>query len=212
MANQNWVSVLNPDVPFASGAGASLTLAASTQICSPVTTVTGQDVAVINGPGQYLGWKPGLLIRTTARGFFTSTVTSGTLLFLLRANKNNANATYVTLATTGTVTTPGVILTGIQWKLEALSRVVSVTGAASGIVNTQGEVDIMNNVTAPTLNVATSAGAAGAPVRLPMPNISGETATSTLDMTQANGWQLAITSSAASGTLQCTQWLVEVLN
>ena len=51
MANQSWVSLLNPGSPQASGAGTALNTAATATI-SPVQGTTGADVAQIQPAGQ----------------------------------------------------------------------------------------------------------------------------------------------------------------
>jgi hypothetical protein len=211
MASQNWVSLLNPGI-FASGPGASLTLAASTQVASPVTGVANQDIAVIQAHGQYLGWQVGMLIRITARGFYTSTSTTGTLTYKLFYNKGNATAaaSQTAILTSAGITTPSSALTGFQWKLEALVRCTAI--ATSGnTVAAQGELIIGNNVTSPTMNVAAGSLVNDVALWVPMPNITGETATA-VDTTQLAGLNLQVTGTAAQGTLQCTQWLVEAMD
>jgi hypothetical protein len=199
MANQNWVSLLTPGAP---AAGAAFTVGASTATLSPVLG-SAADTAQVNPPGQYLGWQASMLSRVTARGFVSTAATGGSLTFLLAARVGNAGSTYVTLASTAAITSPAAVNTGIQWKMEGLIRCTAV--AASGnTVAAQGEISF-GVLAAQTLLTAT------AQVWVAMPNASGETA-SAVDTTQVQGLSLRCTGTAASGTVQCTQWLVEALN
>lgn len=212
MASQNWVSLLNPST-FSSGPGASLTLAASTQVASPVTGVANQDVVAIQAAGQYLGWSDGLLIRVTARGFYTSTTTTGTLTFKIMYNKGNntAIASQTTILTHSGITTPTSAVTGMQWELTAQLRCTAV--ATSGnTISGQGQLHFFIIPGSPPTVPATPAVLSSGPGwAVALPNISGETATA-VDTTQLAGINLSVTGTAAQGTLQCTQWLVEALD
>jgi hypothetical protein len=212
MASQDWVSCLTPG-PHASGAGASATLSASTFCLSPQTGVSNQDVVVLNAAP--FGWNPGLLIRVTARGFYTCSGTTGTLTFSIRANKGNsvAVASNTSLLTHGGITTGASAFTGMQWKLEALLRCTGVAASAVNTVAAQGEISFQGLTSTPGLVASPFAltGAASVAAAFPMPNISGETVTQ-YDTTQLAGLQLAAQATAAQGTLQCTQWLVEALD
>lgn len=204
MANQSWVSLLNPGSPQASGAGTALSTAATGTI-SPVTG-SAADVVQVQPAGLPYGWYAGGLIRLTARGYLTVTSTSTTLTFLLAARVGNAGSTYVTLATAAGLSTGTTAITGIPWKLDALIRCTAV--ATSGnTVSTEGEVTIEENVTAPTIGATT----AGVPLWLPMPSASGETAAA-IDTTQLQGISLRATLAGANATVQLTQWLAEVLD
>jgi hypothetical protein len=201
VASQNWVSLLNPDSAQASGAGAALSTA-TTATLSPVTGGTA-DVAQVNPAGQYLGWKAGLLIRVTARGYITTTATSTTATWLLAARVGNTGSTYVTLATSAGITTGTGALTGLQWKLEGTVRCTGI--ATSGnTVSTQGELSI-------GASAAQTIGTATPQIWVGLPNVSGETAAA-VDTTQLQGLSLRGTLAAANATVQLTQWLVEALN
>jgi hypothetical protein len=205
MANQSWVSLLNPASPQASGAGTALNSAATATI-SPVTGgASASDVAQVQPGGQPYGWYPGLLVRVTARGFITTTATSTTLTFLLASRVGNSGSTYVTLATASGVATSTTVMTGAPWKLEALVRCTAV--ATSGnTVSTEGELYVSQQpTTSQTLNTA-SAG-----VNLYLPNASGETAAA-VDTTQLQGLSMRATLAGANATVQLTQWLVEALD
>lgn len=204
MANQSWVSLLNPASPQASGAGAPITTSATTATISPVTGLTS-DVAQVQPAGQPYGWYPGLLVRVTARGFVTSTTTSTNVTFLLASRVGNSGSTYITLATAIALACTTAI-TGAPWKLEALIRCTAV--ATSGnTVSTEGEIYVSQNpaTTPQTLNTA-SAG-----VNLYLPSASGETAAA-IDTTQLQGLSMRCTTSAAGATVALTQWLVEALD
>ena len=200
MANQNWVSLLQPPQHLWSGAGTVLNTATTATI-SPRPTPNTADYNAFVPAG---GFAVGTLLRVTARGFITSTTTSTTATWFLASNIGNTGTTYVTLATTAGLATSTTAITGAQWKLEAVIRCTAV--ATSGTLATQGELYVSQNPsTAQTLNTA-SAG-----INLYLPNASGETA-ATVDTTQTQGIALRATLAGANATIQCTQWLVEQLN
>jgi hypothetical protein len=204
VANQSWVSLLNPASPQASGAGAAL----STTTPSTISPVTGSsaDVAQVQPAGQPYGWYPGLLVRVTAQGFITTTGTSTTATFLLAARAGNSGSTYVTLATTAGIATGTGSLTGLPWELDALIRCTSV--ATSGnTVSTQGSLEFTNNVTAPSIGAVTN----GVMLLAGLPATSGETAAA-VDTTQLQGISMRATLAGANATVQLTQWLVEALD
>lgn len=214
MANQAWVSLINPgQVP--TGPGVTFTESATTVAISPQTSVTNQDYAVVQAGGQPLGWYPGMLIRVTARGFITTNATTGTLTISLRANKSNstAAASNVVLATANGLTTGATTVTGLQFKLEALCRCTGVASSGN-TVSTQGEMwlGVVDTATPAlpanpiAINTATGVG-----MFLGLPNASGETAAA-VDTTVLQGIQLCATATAASGSIACTQWLVEALD
>lgn len=210
MGFQNWVSLLNPDAyPSGSGAGTSLTLAASTQQASP-TLNTGIDVAQVNPFGQYLGWRPNMLIRITARGLYTSTATTGTLTPLVRLNKGNpSTAAYTTVVSGAGITTPSAAIT-VQWWMHCLLRCTAIASSGN-TVSGQGEFCIPNNATAPTMNVAAGSLASSVVLQSSMGTSGAETAAA-IDTTLVQGIGFAVTGTAAQGTFQVTQWLVEALN
>jgi hypothetical protein len=209
MAGQYWVSLLNPGLA-SSGPGALYTEGISTAVLSPQTSVANQDYAVAQAGGQPLGWYQGWLIRVTARGFVTTNTTTGTLTISLRANKNNATApaSNVVLATTVGLTTGTTAVTGIQWEVEALIRCTTVASSGN-TVSAQGAWTLFNSGAAVPANPLTLASSTA--LDFPMPNASGETAAA-VDTTQPQGIQLCATGTASSGSIQCTQWLVEALN
>lgn len=210
MANQQWVSLLNGETPFASGAGTVLNTATTATI-SPTTGIGAtNDVAQVNGPGQYLGWYAGLLLRVTARGFITTTGTSTTATFLLAANKVSSSS-YVTLATSAGITTTTTTMTGLQWRLEALVRCTAVASSGN-TVSTQGEMNIAALSTpAAQANPQTITSTATGVSVFPLPLASGETAAA-VDTTQAQFICMRGTLAGANATIQLTQWLVEALD
>lgn len=201
MASQNWVSLLNPASPQASGAGAALSTA-TTATLSPVTG-SGADVAQVQPAASPYGWSAGLLIRFTARGFVTTVSTAGTLTFLLASRVGNSGSTYVTLATTAAVNTPAAANTGIPWKLEGLARCTGI-GTSGNTVSTEGEITF-GAIAAQTILTATAA------VVVALPNASGETAAA-VDTTQLQGLSLRCTQATSTCTVQLTQWLAEALD
>jgi hypothetical protein len=204
VATQNWISLLNPDAPLSSGAGAALSTAATATL-SPVLG-NAADVAQVNPAGQYLGWKPSLLIRWTARGFITTTGTSTTAAFLIASRVGNTGATYITLCTHAMVLNTGTgALTGVPWFAHGLIRCTAV--ATSGnTVSSEGEITI-----SATPATAQTVGTATAGVNLYMPSASGETA-AVVDTTQAQGISMRATLAGANATIQLTQWLAEAMN
>lgn len=204
MANQQWVSLLNPASTLASGAGTALSTA-TTAVLSPQASVANQDVAVVQAANQPLGWYVGLLIRITARGFITTTATGTTVTYSLRANKTNntAVASNTVLATSAGISTPAAANTGIPWKIEALIRCTAIASSGN-TVSTQGEIWV-GAIAAQTILTGT------ADVTLGLPNASGETAAA-VDTTVFQGIQCAGTLAGANATVQLTQWLVEALD
>jgi hypothetical protein len=201
MPQQSWVGLLSPAAPIA---GAAYTVSATIATLSPVMG-SGADAAQVAAPSPYSGsWTTTLLIRFTARGFITTTTTAGTLAFSLAARVGNAGSTYVpitgahsTLNSYATAAT-----TGIPWVLHGLARCTQI--ATSGnTVAVQAEMFI-SALPASAQTIAT----ASAGVNLSLPSASGETLTA-VDTTQIQGLSLRCVGSAASGTVQCTQWLVE---
>lgn len=210
MANQQWVSLLNPGLT-STGPGALFTMATTTTAAlSPQTSTANQDYAVVQAGGQPYGWYPGMLIRVTGRGFLTVNSTTGTLTVSLRANKNNAvaAASNTVLVTAVGLTTGATPVTGIQWEIEALIRCTAVASSGN-TVSAQGSWTIFNSGAAVPANPLALTGSTA--LDFPMPNISGETAAA-VDTTQPQGIQVCATSTAASGSIQCTQWLVEALS
>jgi hypothetical protein len=207
VANQNWVSLLQPPQNVWSGAGTVLNTATTATI-SPRPTPNTADYNVFVPSG---GFNVGTLLRVTARGFLTTTGTSTTATWFLGSNIGNTGTTYVTLATTNGITTGTTVLTGVQWKLEALIRCTLV--ATSGTLATQGELSFggITSVPAAAANPFPLTGAASVSAWVPLPAASGETA-ATVDTTQTQGIALRGTLAGANATIQLTQWLVEQLN
>jgi hypothetical protein len=200
VASQNWVSLLQPPQNVWSGLGTSYSGTAPATI-SPVPTPNTADYNVFVPAG---GLAVGSLIRVTARGFLTTTGTSTTTTWFLGSNIGNTGTTYVTLATTASLTTGTTVLTGLQWDLRAIIRCTLV--ATAGTLATQGELRLATNVTTPTLVTPPVN-----EIKLPMPTASGETA-ATVDTTQTQGIALRASMVAANCTIRCTQWMVEQLN
>jgi len=204
MAQQNWVSLLNPASARASGAGAVLNTATTATISPVDAGAAAADPAQVYpsgtpAPGSFY---VGLLIRWTARGFITTTATGTTATFLLAARAGNTGSTFVTLATTAGVSTPAAANTGIPWWLKATSR---VTGDASSgnTIATEGELHI-GVIAAQTILTAS------AQVMVALPNASGEQ-NAAVDTTQLQGLSMRATLAGANATIQLTQWLVEAL-
>jgi len=209
VANQNWGNILIPSQAVWSGAGTVLNTTSTGVTISPRPTPNTADYNAFVPAG---GFYPGMLISITARGFLTTTTSSGTLSFNLATNIGNTGTTYVTLATTGGITTGTTALTGIQWKLEALIRCTAV--ATSGTLATQGEFALQGLLASGTALAANpQALTTGVSIgnSFPMPAISGETS-ATVDTTQTQGIALRCVQTTSTCTVQCTQWLPVQLN
>jgi hypothetical protein len=208
MAGQQWVSLINAASARATGPGTTLATSATTATISPCQAgALTADVATVNPDGQPLGWYAGLLIRVTARGYFSSAGTTSNLTWALAANKGNSSGWYGTnLAATTTLALGTGSITGIQWTLRAFIRCTAVSQTA-GTIATQGEVIFPMAV--PGAPVALGTGNA---MILPMPNITGETSYASVDTSQITGIGLRATLSAAFGTVACTEWVVEALD
>lgn len=208
MANQNWVSLINPASTRATGAGTALSASASTATISPCQAgALTADVATVNPDGQPLGWYAGLLIRVTARGYFNTGGTTSNLSWSLTANKGNSSGWYGSpLATTTTLALGTGSLTGFQWTLRAFIRCTAISQTA-GTIATQGEVIFPMAIPGAPVSLGT-----GNAMILPMPNISGETSYASVDTTQLTGIGLRATLSAAFGAVGCTEWVVEALD
>lgn len=206
MPNQSWSGLLNVGTAW-SGAGTALNTATTATI-SPQPS-SNYDFPIQNGGLPY-GWYAGMILRVTARGFITTTTSSGTLTFFLVANTTNGTGTtYTTLATTAGITTGTVALTGLQWHLSAAIRCTAVASSGSTL-STQGELRVINNATAPTLNAAANA----VTLTATMPAASGETAAAvnTAGASPPIGIALRCTQATSSCTVQLTQWLLEMMD
>jgi hypothetical protein len=203
MPTQGWISLLSAELPVA---GAVYTVSTTPATLSPALG-NGADSAQVNPPGQYLGWRANMFLRITARGYITTTTTAGTLAFSLAARVGNTGSTYIALtgahATLNSYATAAT--TGIPWKLEGGLRCTAIASAGNTAAS-QAEMYI-----SPLPATAQTMAAASAGVNLYMPSASGETA-SAIDTTQVQGISLRCVGSAASGSIQCTQWLVEMMN
>jgi hypothetical protein len=202
VASQSWVSLLNPASPQA---GAAYTVSATAATLSPVAGGSA-DVAQVQPAGLPYGWYPYLNVRVTARGYITTTTTAGTLAFSLNARVGNSGSTYVALTGAhATLNSYATATTGIPWSLHGLIRCTAVASSGN-TVSSQAEMMISPvPATAQTINTA-SAG-----VNVYLPSASGETAAA-VDTTQLQGISLRCVGSAASGTVQLTQWIVEALD
>lgn len=206
MTSQNWVSLLQSPQAVWSGAGTLLNTTSTGVTISPRPTPNTADYNAFMPQG---GFMVGTLIRVAARGWLTTTTSSGTLSFQLATNIGNTGTTYVVLATTGGITTGTTAMTGIQWKCEALIRCTSV--ATAGTLATQGEFGLQGLLASgvalaanpQVLTTGTSIGAT-----FPMPAISGETA-ATVDTTQTQGIAMRCIQTTSTCSVQLTQWLVE---
>lgn len=206
MPNQYWRGFLNQGKAW-SGAGTLLNSAATATI-SPQPS-SNYDFPIQNGGLPY-GWYDGLILDVEARGWITTTTTSGTLTFFLAANTTNGTGTtYTTLATTAGITTGTTALTGLQWWFKGAIRCIGIASSGN-TVSTQGELRIINNATAPSLNAATNA----VTLTATMPNVSGETsaAINTAGASPPLGIALRCTQATSACSVQLTQWYIDARN
>lgn len=205
MASQNWVSLLNPASPQASGAGTALNTAATATL-SPVSGGSA-DVAQVNPAGQYLGWAPGLIVRVYASGILTTTTTSTTATLFLASRVGNSGSTYVTLGTAAGITTGTTAITGIQWFLEATVTCTSIASSGN-TVNTKGRLTMGNSGAGLPANPIALTATPG--MVLSIPNSAGVTSAA-VDTTQLQGLSVRGTLAGANATLQVDTWVVEAL-
>ncbi len=199
MADQDWVSSFpqSDQIPFG-GPGTALSTAATATISPMPTGATADYNKAVAGQD----WRPGKIIRVTARGFITTTGTSTTATFFLATNIDNTGTTYVTLATTAGFATGTGALTGLQWDLLANIRCTAV--ATSGnTLSTQGMLKIATTLT-PTMVTASG-------LVVGIPNASGESVAAVNTM-RTQGIALRATLAGANATIQCTQWILELMN
>lgn len=194
MPNQGWGQVLNDGVPWQTTSGTALSTAATATI-SP-QAAGAKDYAVAT---SY--FKPGAVFRLTAQGFITTTAVSTTATIFAAAG-----VTPTTLATPVGITTGTTVITGLQWAMLLICRVIAL-GSSGNTISSQGWLELGNTGAAVPANpIALTAAATG--MKLPMPNISGETAAA-VDTTSAVSMMIRATLVGASATIQCTQFLIE---
>jgi hypothetical protein len=202
MPTLGYVSLLSPESPVA---GAAYTISATPATLSPALG-SGADAAQVNQPGQYLGWRANLFIRITARGWITTTTTTSTLAFSLAARVGNTGATYIALTGAHAVFNTGATaITGVPIKIEGGIRCTGIATAGNTLAS-QAEIYV-----SPTPATAQTVNTASAGINLYLPSASGETLAA-IDTTQVQGISLRCVGSAAGGTVQLTQWLVEAMN
>lgn len=196
MPSQTWAALLNSGPPWQTTQGTALSTAVTATI-SPQAP-TAKDFAIAT---NFL--YPGATFRVTASGFLTTTATSTTATIFLAAG-----ATPTTLATPVGITTGTTVITGIQWTWESISRVTAIASTGS-TVSTQGSLSLGNSGAAVPANPIALTVTPG--MRLPAPNISGETAAS-VDTSISMAIMLRATLAGANATIQCTQFMVESLD
>jgi hypothetical protein len=202
MASQAWVSLLSAEAPVA---GAAYTISATPATLSPALG-SGADSAQVNQPGQFLGWRANMIIRVTARGWITTTTVTSTLAFSLAARVGNTGATYIPLTGAHAVLNTGTTaITGVPIKLEGGIRCTGIASSGNTVAS-QAEAYV-----SPTPATAQTVNTASLGVNLYLPSASGETLAA-IDTTQVQGISLRCVGSAAGGTVQLTQWIVEALN
>jgi len=200
MAEQDWVAMFpQADQPAWTGAGTALSTATTATISPrPTSEVTPDYNKFVNGTD----WTVGKLIEVTARGFITTTATGTTATWFLATNLDNTGTTYVTLATTAAINTLASAVTGLQWELWATIRCTAVANSGNTLA-TQGTLKLATSA-APTM--VTPSG-----LIVGMPNASGET-NAAVNTLRTQGIALRATLAAANATIQCTQWMLKMLN
>jgi hypothetical protein len=197
MPSQGWAQLLNSGPPWQTTVGTALSTVTRATI-SPQAPTT-KDFAVAT---SYL--YPGAVFRLTAQGFITTTATSSVFTIFVAAG-----VTPTTLCTPVGITTGTTVITGLQWELRVISRVTAI-GSTGNTISSQGYLELGNTGAAVPANpIALTAAATG--MKLPMPNISGETAAA-IDTTSAMAVMVRGTSTVAGPSMQCTQFLIESLD
>lgn len=200
MASQSWMSLINPASVQATGAGALLS-GAGTATISPVTG-GGADVVQVLPPGQPGSWYPGMVIRLLAHGVTTFTGSGTTLTFFLASRVGNTGSTYVTLASTGSITGASSAIGAVNWRMSAIIRCLAVatSGNTLGIM---GEMPFEVTSTAPSYVGTANTETAYMP--------SGGEAAVAVDTTQLQGLSLRCTITGANVSTQVVQWLAEAV-
>lgn len=196
MPNQGWAQLLNGGAPWQTTTGTSLTTATTATI-SP--QAAGSKDFVIATSYLY----PGAVFRLTAQGFLTTTTTSTTATIFMAAG-----ATPTTLATPVGITTGTTAVTGIQWEMFLLCRVTAI-GSTGNTISSQGSLIMGNSAAGVPANPIALTATPG--MRLPAPNISGETAAA-IDTTSAMAVMVRGTLAGANATVACSQFLIESLD
>lgn len=196
MAQQPWSQLVNWGAPWQTTTGTALSTATTATI-SP-QAAGAKDFVVSASQFIYHG----AVFRLSAQGFLTTTATSTTATIAVAAG-----ATPTVLATANGITTGTTVVTGIQWELKLICRIVAI--AASGnTIQSQGYLEIGNSGAAVPANPIALTATPG--MKLPMPNASGETAAA-VDTTTNMAMMVRGTLAGANATIQCTQFLIESL-
>ena len=193
MPYQGWTQLLNSDSPWQTTVGTALSTA-TTATVSPQAP-TAKDFAVAT---SYL--YPGAVLRLTAQGLLTTTGTTTTATIFAAAG-----ATPTTLATPVGITTGATIISGIQWWMLLMCRIVA-TASTGTTIQSQGWLNLGNSGAAVPANPIALTATPG--MTLPMPNASGETAAA-IDTTVAMPVMIRGTLAGANATIQCTQFFIE---
>lgn len=195
MPNQSWSQLLNYGAPWQTTTGPVLNTATTATISPQAATTKDFQVAT-----SYL--YPGSVFRLYAQGFLTTTTSSTTATIFAAAG-----ATPTTLATPVGITTGTTAITGIQWGFELFCRVTAIASSGNTI-SSQGHLTMGNSGAGVPANPIALTATPG--MRLPAPNVSGETAAA-IDTTSAMSVMMRGTLAGANATIQCTQFLIESL-
>ena len=195
MASQTWVNLLNAGVPWQTVQGTLLNTATTATI-SP--QAGGPQDFVLPSQPTGLQWYAGMVLRVTARGLLTSGGTTSSLTMNVSAGPSAGAGT--ALVTTGAIPLGTTTLTAQVFKLEVIIRVIALTTAAATFLDAQGDLTLTAGTT-PTL---TTASGAVAPLAYTLTN--GSTLS---PYTAATALFLRGTLSAAFGSVQCNQFLIE---
>lgn len=197
MASQSWVNLLNGGVPWQTTAGAALTSSASTATISPQAP-TAQDF-VLPGQPNGLQWYPGMTLQVSAGGTLNAGATTSNLTVFLACGVSGTLGT--TLATTGALTLGTAVTTAVGWTMEALIRCLAI-GSTGNTLSCGGTMEFP---TVAGANAGTLGTANNTIMNLP------ETATAFNTYTGGTALGLRATLSAAFGSVQCNQFVIEQL-
>lgn len=190
MAFQTWETLINAYQTSGSSSGEVFKKFTSKKDITPGTNVAGQALTI---PASFL--VPGNILSYRASGIFSTTGTPSLTLGLYWGGVAGT-----ALAETIAVTAP----TGsnFSWILEASSRVIS-TGT-SGKILTQGSVQGMEAKSTLSTSASTTM----------MPEESASGGEATIDTSTAKIITVGATwgTESESNSIQCFQWIVEILN
>jgi hypothetical protein len=196
---QYWSSLLNPNAPWQTASGVTLTSAATP------TTISPEGSGGTGADPQNLTWWQGLTIRFEGQGVYTCGSTATNATFSVNSSASGtALSGGAALATTGALALP-VSQTGLWWEIAGKIQCRAIAqGTGTATLYTHGRV---------LIQTAVQSGTTGNVQTWPMPAGSGPTAAS-VDTTIAHTLGLVGTLSQSTGapSITCTQFTIEIVS